>query len=72
MEWRLRSPTFTPLPEVLGVGRSRHRSDKDFIRQLALEVATEYLTLQIDDLHKVNPRPPGGISRGRPRHCRSA
>lgn len=41
------------------MGRSRRRTDKDFIRQLALEAATEFLTLQIDDLRKVNPGRPG-------------
>ena len=41
------------------MSRSRRRTDKDFIRQLALETATEFLTLQIDDLRKVNPGRPG-------------
>ena len=39
--------------------RSRRHSDKDFIRQLALEVATEFLTFEIDMLRRVHPGRPG-------------
>ena len=39
--------------------RSRRRSDKDIIRQLALEEATKFLTLKINELRRVNPGRPG-------------